>query len=82
MPSSGQIGTNQVVLPAYFANFEPAFGLVPGQNSLRVIRATQLSAGASHALAAGMTIEATGFFRDQDNGIPPVNLGGCEVAVS
>lgn len=76
VPSSGQIGTNQVVLPAYFANFEPAFGLVPGQNSLRVIRATQLSAGASHELAAGMTIEATGFFRDQDNGNPPVSLGG------
>lgn len=82
VPSSGQIGTNQVVLPAYFANFEPAFAVLPGQNTLRVIRALQLSAGASHDLPADMTIDATGFYRDQDNAVPPVSLGGFATRIS
>ncbi|MBZ5715372.1 TonB-dependent receptor [Nannocystis pusilla] len=76
VPSSGQIGTNQVVLPAYFANFEPAFGVIPGQNTLRVIRALQLSAGLSHDLPADMTMDATAFYRDQDQANPPLSLGG------
>lgn len=82
VPSSGQVGTNQVVLPAYFANFEPAFAVLPGQDSLRVIRALQLSAGLSHDLPAQVTVDATGFFRDQDNGVPPLSLGGLPTRIS
>ena len=77
VPSEGgRVGTNQVILPNYFANFEPIFALVPRKDTLRVIRALQLSAGVSHDLAADMTVDVTGFLREQDNGNPPIAFTG------
>ena len=76
VPSSGNVGTNQVILPPYFANFEPSFGLVPRADTLRVIRAYQASAGLSHDLGAATTVDVTGFFREQDNANPPIAASG------
>jgi hypothetical protein len=76
VPTGGRVGTNQVILPAYFANFEPNFSLVPRGGTLRVIKAAQLSAGVSHELTSELSIDATAFYRFQDTANPPTNVFG------
>lgn len=76
IPQGGRVGTNQVILPGYFASFEPVFSLVPRKDTLRVIRALQLSAGVSHDLAANLAVDVTGFYREQDNANPPISVTG------
>lgn len=72
VPGGARLGNDNLVLPAFFSNFEPVVTFEPLQNTLRVARAVQASATVAHHMLAGYDIELTGFWREQDNGIPPI----------
>ncbi len=71
VPGGGRVGTDNLRLPGFFSNFEPIITFQPVENTLRVARAVQASATVQHDFLAGYTMEVTGFYRGQENGVPP-----------
>lgn len=75
VPGQARLGTSNLILPAFFSNFEPTVSFEPLAGTLRVARSVQASATIQHDFLAGYTMEVTGFFREQDNGVPPISAG-------
>jgi len=75
VPGGARVGTDNLILPAFFSNFEPTVSFEPVAGTLKVARSVQASATIQHDLLAGYTMEATGFFREQENGVPPRSAG-------
>jgi hypothetical protein len=75
VPGQTRLGSDNLILPAFFSNFEPTVSFEPVAGTLRVARSLQASATIQHDLLAGYTMEATGFFRAQENGVPPISAG-------
>jgi hypothetical protein len=71
VPGTARLGTDNLVVPAFFSNFEPVVTFAPVDDTLRVSRALQASATVAHELLTGMSLELTGFWREQDNAVPP-----------
>ena len=75
VPGGARLGSDNLILPNFFANFEPIVVFEPLEDTLRVARALQASATAQHDFLAGYTAELTGFWREQNDGTPPEVLG-------
>ena len=75
VPGGARLGTDNLILPGFFANFEPLVTFEPLEDTLRVARALQASATVQHDFLAGYTAELTGFWREQNDGQPPQVLG-------
>ncbi len=75
VPGGARLGTDNLIVPTFFSNFEPLIVFQPLEDTLRVARALQASATAQHDFLAGYTAELTGFWREQNNGTPAQVLG-------
>lgn len=71
VPGAARLGDTNLIVPSFFSNFEPVITLEPLADTLRVSRALQASATVAHELLTGLDLELTGFWREQDNGVPP-----------
>ncbi len=70
VPGSARLGTDNLIVPSFFSNFEPVVTFAPLEDTLRVSQAMQASATVAHELLTGLSFELTGFWREQDNGVP------------
>ena len=75
VPGGARLGTDNLILPGFFSNFEPLVTFEPLEDTLRVTRALQASATVQHDFLAGYSAELTGFWREQNDGTPPQVLG-------
>ena len=75
VPGSARLGNDNLILPSFFSNFEPVVNFESLDDTLRVSRALQASATVAHEMLAGYNLELTGFWREQDNGLPARNGG-------
>jgi len=71
VPGMTRLGTDNLIVPSFFSNFEPVITFEPLADTLRVSRALQASATVAHELLTGLSLELTGFWREQDNAVPP-----------
>lgn len=71
VPGATRLGTDNLIVPSFFSNFEPVITFAPLEDTLRVSRALQASATVAHELLSGVGLEFTGFWREQDNAVPP-----------
>lgn len=82
VPGGARLGNDNLILPGFFSNFEPVVTFEPLQDTLRVQRAVQASVTVAHHMLAGYDIELTGFWREQDNAVPPAFEGNQQVATT